>query len=298
MRLKTWREGGGVSVSLRVSRALVLGAPTFVLILVLGCAPKSSRAKTDPAGAGAASTASQGITEAYRAYAISECNNLVTSTRAFVEALKAGDVARARRLYPTTRMAYERIEPIAESLGELDPDIDGHDGDVPEAQWRGFHRIERILWTGQESKTLDTHAQRLLDDVTLLRAKLESVEITVPALALGAVELLNEVATSKITGEEERYSHTDLYDFAANVEGARKIFDLLEPTVRETDAALAATTTDGFRRLSAALDRYKKGSDYVLYTALSSGETKALAQGVDALADPLAKVAALMGAKK
>ena len=195
-------------------------------------------------------------------------------------------------------MAYERIEPIAESLGNLDPDIDGRDGDVPAAEWRGFHRIERILWTGKEPDTLQTYTKRLLDDVTLLRAKLDNVPITVLALALGAVDLLNEVATSKITGEEERYSHTDLYDFAANVEGARKIFDLLQPAVKAKDPVLAATTEDNFQKLSLALDRYRRGSDYVLYTSLTSTETKALAQAVDALADPLAKVAALMGATK
>ena len=218
-----------------------------------------------------------GITEAYRAYAIHECNALVISTRALARALTAGNLDQAKRLYLSTRMAYERIEPIAEALGSLDPDIDGRDGDVPAAQWRGFHRIERILWTGKESETLQTYTTRLLDDVTLLRAKLNNVEITIPALALGAVDLLNEVATSKITGEEERYSHTDLYDFAANVEGARKIFDLLEPRVKAKDPALAAATEANFQKVSQALDRYKKGSDYALYMSLSTADTKTLA---------------------
>ena len=59
-----------------------------------------------------------------------------------------------------------------------------------------------------------------------LRVKVESVEIDVKMLVTGAVELLNEVSSSKVTGEEERYSHTDLYDFAANVEGASAIVEL------------------------------------------------------------------------
>ena len=238
------------------------------------------------------------ITEAYRAYAIDQCNTLVTSTRAFAKALAAGNLEGARRLYPSTRMAYERIEPIAEELGTLDPDIDGRDGDVPAAQWRGFHRIERILWTGKEPETLQTYTKMLLDDVTLLRAKLDSVDITVSILALGAVDLLNEVATSKITGEEERYSHTDLYDFAANVQGARQIFVLLEPQVRAKDPGLAAITEASFEKVSQALDRYKKGSGYALYTSLTDADTRGLAQAVDALADPLSRVAALLGASK
>ena len=39
-------------------------------------------------------------------------------------------------------------------------------------------------------------------------------------VANGSVDLLGEVAKSKVTGEEERYSHTDLGDFEANVDGA------------------------------------------------------------------------------
>ena len=279
-----------LKASLAVSAALIalgLGA----------CAPKSS-GSSKPERGGVATLKSDGLTEAYRAYAIGQCNVLVTYTRAFAQALTAGNLDRAKRLYPSTRMAYERIEPIAEELGNLDPDIDGREGDVPAAQWRGFHRIERILWTGKEPETLPTYTTRLLDDVTLLRAKLDNVEITVSVLALGAVDLLNEVATSKITGEEERYSHTDLYDFAANVEGAREIFDLLEPQVKARDPALAATTEANFQKVTQALDRHRKGSDYALYTSLTTADTKALAQAVDALADPLSGVAALLGATK
>jgi len=265
------------------------------LVALSGCAPKSG---SQNASQKTGTEGSSDITTAYRAWAIAECNDLVGSTRVFVDALAAGDIARAKTLYPTTRMPYERIEPIAEALGSLDPDIDGRDGDVPADQWRGFHRIERALWTGQERASINDYGKRLLEDVTLLRAKLDGVEITVPALALGAVELLNEVATSKITGEEERYSHTDLYDFAANVEGARKIFDMLEPTVRRRDAELATRTTESFQKLDTELGKYRRGSGYALYTELSSTETRALAQAVDALADPLAKVAALVGATK
>ena len=269
------------------------------LLAVNACGSKSPTSTFSSAGNVAPSTSGlDGIIEQYRAYAIAESNELVKSTRAFVEAARAGDTSTAKRLYARTRMSYERIEPIAEALGSLDHDIDARDGDVPEAEWRGFHRIERILWTGQDAASMNQYAQRLLEDVTLLRAKLDRVDITAGGLALGAVELLNEVSSSKITGEEERYSHTDLYDFAANVEGAQKIFNLLTSFVREKDAGLAAHTADQFQKLVVELNRYKRGSEYVLYTELNSAQTKVLAQAVDALADPLAKVASLVGATK
>lgn len=50
----------------------------------------------------------------------------------------------------------------------------------------------------------------------------------------GAAGLIEEVAASKISGEEDRYSHTDLWDFRANVEGSQKIVDLLRPQLQKS----------------------------------------------------------------
>ena len=44
----------------------------------------------------------------------------------------------------------------------------------------------------------------------------------------GAAELIEEVSEGKITGEEDRYSHTDLWDFAANIEGSKQLIMLLD----------------------------------------------------------------------
>ena len=65
-------------------------------------------------------------------------------------------------------------------------------------------------------------------------------------LANGAVELMNEVANSKITGEEDRYSHTDLWDFNANVEGSKAAIAALRPVLEERDAALVKTLDTEF----------------------------------------------------
>ncbi len=55
----------------------------------------------------------------------------------------------------------------------------------------------------------------------------------------GAAGLIEEVAASKISGEEDRYSHTDLWDFRANVEGSQKIVDLLRPQLQKRIELLA-----------------------------------------------------------
>ena len=68
-------------------------------------------------------------------------------------------------------------------------------------------------------------ADKLLADVQRLQAFVPTIKLEPAQIANGAVELMNEVASSKITGEEDRYSHTDLWDFQANVDGAAKIVD-------------------------------------------------------------------------
>ncbi|WP_028546611.1 iron uptake system protein EfeO [Paenibacillus taiwanensis] len=233
--------------------------------------------------------------EQYRKYVIEECDRFVTLTGEFVAAVKTGDMEKAKSLYAPARMHYERIEPIAEALGDLDPNIDARDGDVEEKDWRGFHRIEQALWDKKTTDGQQAYADRLLSDAKLLRAKVETTEIEASLLVTGAVELLNEVSTSKVTGEEERYSHTDLYDFAANVEGAQKIYELLKPQLEKKDAELDKQIETRFKALTDELAPFKKGEGYVSYTELTKEDVRRLSQNLDALAEPLSHMGKLLG---
>ena len=49
-------------------------------------------------------------------------------------------------------MPYERVEPVAESFGDLDPRIDARANDVPKSKWTGFHPIERRLWVQKHDR--------------------------------------------------------------------------------------------------------------------------------------------------
>jgi iron uptake system component EfeO len=208
-----------------------------------------------------------------------------------VAALKAGDVARAKALYGPTRVFYERIEPVAESFGDLDPQIDAREGDVPAAEFGGFHKIEQILWTRNTTAGTAPHAVKLLADVKKLQTLVATATYQPAQLANGATELLGEVARSKITGEEERYSHIDLVDFKANVDGSKQAFNLLLPALTKVDPTLAKTVTDRFAAVEAALAKYRSGDGFVLYNELEPADVRALAQSVDALAEPLSQVA-------
>jgi iron uptake system component EfeO len=250
----------------------------------------STETTAPPAPSAAATTA----VNTYRGYVETEAAALVTGVTAFVNAVNAGNLAEAKRLFPAARRHYESIEPIAESFGDLDLRIDARANDVPVGDFRGFHRIERQMWERANLEGMTPVANTLLADVKDLRARIPGIELEPAQLANGAVELLNEVATSKITGEEDRYSHTDLWDFEANLEGAKRAYEALRPIVEEKDPALAEDLDRRFAVTEAVLAKYAQGDGYVLYTTLTRADTRAMAAQVNALADALAQVAPLV----
>lgn len=233
--------------------------------------------------------------EQYRTYVIEQCDEFVKQTENFTNAVKEAKIEDAKALYAPARMYYERIEPIAEALGDLDPNIDARENDVDAAEWRGFHKLEKALWQDNTTKDMTEVADQLLKDAQLLRAKVETVEINANLLVTGAVELLNEVSSSKVTGEEERYSHTDLYDFVANVEGAQKIYELLKPELAKKDAELEKTIGERFAALQAELAPFKSGDGYVSYEELKEEDVRKLSQNLDALAEPLSNMGTILG---
>ncbi len=247
-----------------------------------------------PTGASAALLAK--ATAAYKAYVIAQTAELQKKTQEFVAALKAGDVAKAKALFGPARIHYETVEPVAESFGNLDPEIDARINDVASVKdWTGFHRIERTLWEQNTTKGTEVYANKLMQDVNTLVAKVKTIQLQPAQLANGAVELMNEVANSKITGEEDRYSHTDLSDFEGNLSGSEKAFALLIPALRQTgNGKLADTISARFAAVQKTLNRYKRNTalGYALYTQLTPADRKKFATEVDALDEPLSTVAA------
>jgi FTR1 family protein len=236
-------------------------------------------------------------TASYASYVTSQSKTLVARTQKFVDAIKAGDVEQAKALFAATRAPYETIEPVAESFGNLDPEIDARVNDVEKGTpWTGFHKIEQGLWVKGSTKGLGPIADKLLADVKRLQTKTTGLTYQPEELANGANGLLDEVSASKITGEEDRYSHTDLSDFEANVAGSESAFGLLAPALKKSDPALATTIASRFDAVNAALAKLKQGDAFPSYDEVTSAQRKRLSQLVDALAEPLSKVASKLEA--
>jgi iron uptake system component EfeO len=284
-------ERENITEGLSGSFSLTLDQGEYTLYCPNGTESERGTLTVTPGSGATASPELDAAAARYRDYVQRNAALLVGRTKQFVAAVEAGDVAQAKSLYATTRAPYERIEPVAESFGDLDPEIDARVNDVPKSQFGGFHKLEQALWVDDTTAGMTPVARKLLADVERLERKTEDLDLQAAQIANGATELLNEVSSSKITGEEERYSHTDLYDFEANVEGSRAAFEAVEPVLRRDDPALADEINERFAAVFSALAPYRRGAGFVLYGALDEADKRKLAQAIDALAEPLSGVA-------
>jgi iron uptake system component EfeO len=259
---------------------------------------------TRPAGGSPPPSADVGLISRaqnrYRAYVQKQVDILLAGTERFVSAYRSGQDDRARALYPDVRSHYEAIEPVAESFGNLDPELDAREADLAQGQkWTGWHRIEKDLWPQRDPSyhALSTterkkYGQNLLDTTRTLHSRIGTLTFTTDQIANGSSGLMEEVATSKVTGEEEYWSHTDLWDLAANVRGARVAFEDVRPILEERDPALATTITKRFAEIDRLLAQQESGHGYRLYTELGDAEIKHLANAVNALSEPLSHLTA------
>jgi iron uptake system component EfeO len=236
----------------------------------------------------------------YAAYVQDQSDQLVAKTQEFVDLYESGRDDEARALYPEARTHWERIETVAESFGDLDPKMDAREADlVPGQKWTGWHRIEKDLWpqdavdyTPLTGKERASYARDLMKNTETLDGRVQKLEYTVDQIANGSRGLLEEVANGKVTGEEEIWSHTDLWDFQANVDGARVGFEGVKPIVEQKDPELAATLTRRFAELQKLLDAQRTDTGFTFYDDLSQDEVRALAAAVNALSEPLSELTA------
>ena len=288
-----------------LSRTFTLSILPLTISALLLTACQKTEQKTDVAPAASATTNASAVTASapaavdmsketaeYKAWVQTQIDSLLTDTQKFVALLEAGKLEEAKALYPKARMYFERSEPIAESFGDLDPRIDNREADLgPNEVWTGFHAIEKILWTQNTTKGTEQLGKQLIADVKELHAKIPTAEVTGDLMVQGSVDLLNEVSTSKITGEEEIFSHTDLYDFKANIEGAEKIFAILKPKIQAKNPALVTELEQKFDAVNQLLAKHQVGQqDYKSYKELTPADTKALAEAVNKLGEPLAQM--------
>ncbi|GAA2749622.1 iron uptake system protein EfeO [Kitasatospora cinereorecta] len=294
-KIVTERENIGPGTKATITAEIKAGS--YEVACKPGMTGDGIRQKITVTGDGAAAKSDprlEAAVTAYRTYAQEQADATVPAVQAFADAVKAGDLEKAKALFAPSRVGWERTEPVAESFGDIDPKTDTREDGLEAGQeWTGWHKLEKSIWADNKIDDGDKKlADQLVADLKDWQKRIPAAEITATGMANGAKELLDEVSKNKITGEEDRYSHTDLSDFAANVEGARKAYDLLKPVAAEKDADLAKTLDGEFDSIQALLAKYKQGDVYTSYDKVTEAERKTFSDAVNSLGEPLSKLAA------
>ncbi|MFJ2457400.1 iron uptake system protein EfeO [Pseudomonas neuropathica] len=228
----------------------------------------------------------------FRVYLASQSNALIKAVTALNQAIESGDLSQAQALYLPARAAYQRLAPAAQRLAELDNSInaraDYFEKREQDSAFVGFHRIEYALFQQRNLDQMTPVAQRLLSDVTTLKQQLLAQSLPPEQLVSIIVRNLNTLADVRAaSGEEERYSYSDLNGFAANAQTAHKVVDLLRPMLTKSAAELLPNIDQALADFDSELDTYKIKDGYASYDAISGEQRKQIADKAQALADAL-----------
>lgn len=257
----------------------------------------------------------------YLTYVRGQLDGLSAQTKSFTDEIIAGNLDAARAQFGLTRTFYERIEPVAESFPDLDPAIDMRWDDTADGTepFTGFHRLERFLWPPQQAdvgeqpgdvapadmanaeatdtkQNIDGVARQLDTDVNRLRTEVNKPDFTfeTQSFVKGPQALVDEVAATKVGGEEDRYSHTDLFDFAANIDGSETLIADMQPIISAKNPALMDKITQQFAAIRADINAFRSGDGYASYDTVPEDKRKALSDQIDALSQSLSQVPGLV----
>ncbi|HEY2268798.1 MAG TPA: iron uptake system protein EfeO [Streptosporangiaceae bacterium] len=241
--------------------------------------------------------------QGYSAYVKQNTTDLVTKTQAFCKAISAGNMNQAKQLYTPARMPYEKIEPVAEVWGGLDTSIDGRweNPVTVKSQFTGFHRIEQMLWQDKSLNGAAAMCSGLVKNEQQLLTLVSAAQYNPLEMASGATDLINEAGTNKISGEEERYSNTDLPVFEANVQASMQVIDLLSPYLQTKAASTVSLIKQRNGTVQSLLTKYQvkpgyENTGYVDYSTVTKADRKQLSAAVNALAEAMSKVSSEVSA--
>jgi iron uptake system component EfeO len=276
-----------------------------------GSGSGSSSASGSGSGSGSAISVNPSVTSSdplvnegaptYTQYVRQQVDELVAATKTFTDAVRAGNVQAAKDAYAASRQAWERIEPIAGLVEDIDSAVDARVDDFAnedDPAWTGWHKLEYLLWVKNDisqASGAPALADRLDVDIAKLESTIETTNVPASAIPSGAADLIEEVSEGKLTGEEDRYSGTDLWDFAANVAGSKQAFEALRPALQAKHPELVTKIEAGFADIQAQLQAYAEGRGYRPYRALTDADKAKMKTTLAGLSENLAEVAGALG---
>jgi iron uptake system component EfeO len=263
-----------------MNRFFAWSVPVVALGLILsGCSSeKSQSAESGTSSAASPTSASaapavdpQLLDKAaadYKAYAVAQIDELVGAVKVLTDAVRANNLKAAQDAFAPSRMPWERIEPLAGLVEDIDAKVDSRVDDfagVDDAKFTGWHRLEYLLFEKNTTEGAAPVADQLDKDIASLKEQFAGVQVKPINVANGAAELIEEISEGKLTGEEDRYSKTDLWDFDANLQGSQVAVDKLASALEQADPALLGKITAGFSQVFDTMRPLRRGDGWVLF---------------------------------
>ncbi len=246
------------------------------VLVLAGCSSSDSDSTEESSTSSSAETTSAAVAspelqkaaDDYKGYAVGQANELVRVVKVLTDAVRTGDLKAAQDAYAPSRRPWERIEPIAGLVEDADGKTDSRVDDfanVDDPRFTGWHRLEYLLFEKNTTEGGAPFADELDKDIAALRDRLPSLEVKPIDVANGAAELIEEVSEGKLTGEEDRYAKTDLWDFDANLQGSQVAIDKLSGPLEKADAALLGKISGGFSQIFDTMRPLRQGDGWVLF---------------------------------
>ncbi len=169
----------------------------------------------------------------YKAYAHGWIERTIVDARALGGALAGGSRADARRAWEKAWGDYMHLGADYGLFGKLEEELDGTAGgpktSPSDPDFVGFRRLEWGIWTGRPLRSLTSYDQRLVADLTRLRAALPGVEIDALDYATRGHEIVEDAQRDLLNGMDVPWSHQGVVGTAAAIASAEEVFTTLKP---------------------------------------------------------------------
>ena len=232
---------------------------------------------------------------AYQPYVDQQVATIATDVKRFTDAVRAGDIERARELYPSSRQAFTRIEPLVPliadvaDVAEAEPPADA-DADAEDPGLTGWHQLEWDLWVAEDVSDSTAIADELDAEAAKLSAAGTDFTVTPRAMVRAVALLMAWSADDAASGAAEPWSHTDMWDLAARVDAANAARQMFRGAVGDADPDLAARIDDESEAAIEAIKPYRTAEGWTPYDEVTAAQRAELARRFRSFADALAEV--------
>jgi len=156
---------------------------------------------------------------------------------------------------------YEQIEVLAASFEQTDRDIDARpaafDGGELNREFKGFHRIEGLLYRDENIDRAVPYARGLVRSVRTLRSDLNQGQNFNATMHFeGMMALATEVSAKKICGEEETWSDQSLPIFKENWNGIISQYRPFATAVQASDPTVDDAVERAYEAAMAVVEPY------------------------------------------